>query len=448
MEKTLIIDTDPSQESAPSVTEISDDLFPSIVIGQSLKLRGEVDVVGAKNAVLVIMASLILTEGKSTLTNIPNSEDVLQMIALLRDLGADVQFYPQQNTACVDTSTISKHRVKADIMKKMRASVLVMGPLLARFSRADIALPGGCGIGKRPIDYHIKNFEKMGVRYKSNGDMLLATVKQLQAQRLILEYPSVGATENLMMAAVLTPGVTKIVNAALEPEVLDLIAVLKKMGACIEIKAPACIEIEGVAALRPIDHEIVVDRLEAGSLLLAAAITGGEVTIPNVSFNLLDVFLFKLQEMGHEIAEVTPGRGISIRAVENPRAVSFKTSPYPGFPTDLQAPMMVAQCLAEGTSSIHETVFENRFLHVPELQKMGALISVNGDRAEVHGVDELYGTHVIAGDIRGSCALVLAGLVAVGKTIVTGVHHWKRGYQQLDKKLEQLGARIILKTAR
>lgn len=427
--------------------QASDDIYSTdsyITIEQSLPLCGEVEVVGAKNAVLVIMASLILTDGKSTLTNVPHSEDVLQMIALLCDLGATVDFYPTKNVMNVDTTTIKSYRVKAAIMKKMRASVLVMGPLLARFSRAEIALPGGCTIGKRPVDYHIKNFEKMGVTCVIDGEELFARTSQLESQHLILEYPSVGATENIMMAAVLTKGTTHIVNAALEPEVMDLIIVLRKMGAQIDVIAPATIEIHGVESLKAIEHDITVDRLEAGGLLLAAAITGGQVFIPNIYRNVLDVFLYKLQEMGHHVSAGPDGRGVLLNATENPRAVSFKTSPYPGFPTDLQAPMMAAQCLAEGTSVVHETVFENRFLHIAELQKMGALITVDGDRATVMGVSTLYGTQVIASDIRGSCALVLAGLVAHGKTVMTGLHHWKRGYQALEQKLAVLGARIAI----
>lgn len=418
-----------------------------ISIEQSLGLEGTVDVVGAKNAVLVIMASLILTEGKSVLTNVPCNDDVLQMISLLRDLGAIVHFHPEQNMLVVDTTTLDKYQVRPEIMKKMRASVLVMGPLLARFSRAHIALPGGCLIGERPIDYHLKNFEKMGVEQTVNGEFLVAHTTGLKATMLVLEYPSVGATENLLMAATLTRGTTRIINAALEPEVLDLITVLRNMGARINVCAPATIEIEGVSSLRSVDHEIMCDRLEVGSVLLAAAITGGVVTIPRADASVLDVFLLKLAEMGHEVVYGPHGRGITLRATKQPKAVSFRTSPYPGFPTDLQAPMMAALCLSQGTSVVHETVFENRFLHVRELQKMGAHIKLDGDRARISGVEALYGTHVIASDIRASCALVLAGLAAQGKTVMTGIHHFKRGYQELDKKLISIGARVHMHNA-
>ena len=416
----------------------------ALIIHKSLPLSGEATIVGGKNAVLVMIASLILTEGKSVLTNVPLSADVLQMISLLRDLGAEVLFQANENRLEVDSSFIRKFQLHPQIMKKMRASVLVMGPLLARFGKAEIALPGGCLIGARPIDFHIKNFIKMGVTINVENEFLRAYVDQLKPARLVLDYPSVGATENILMASVLTEDVTTIINASLEPEVMELITVLQKMGAKITIEPPATITIEGVTSLQPIEHEVMPDRLEAGGLLLAAAVTGGIISLPNARYDHLDTFLAKLQEMGHTIEVGYNGSGITLIATDQPQGVSFRTGPYPGFPTDLQAPMTAALCLAEGKSFIHETVFENRFLHVRELQKMGAQISLEGDRAIVTGVEELFGTNVIASDIRASCALVLAGLAAKGKTVVTGIRHWRRGYEALEKKLEALGAQIIL----
>jgi len=283
------------------------------------------------------------------------------------------------------------------------------------------------------------------VEIDTQGDFLTARAVKLEPKKLALEYPSVGATENIMMAAVLARGTTKIINAALEPEVLDLIAVLLKMGAKIDVQAPATIEIEGVDSLQPIEHEIIADRLEAGTLLLATAVTGGEINLPTAPAHVMDIFLMKLQEMGHIVTVGPNERGVRLQATQTPRAVSFKTAPYPGFPTDLQAPMMVAQCLAEGTSIIEETVFENRLVHVRELQKMGAQITVEHNRAIVKSVDELYGAHVIATDIRASAALVIAGLVAEGTTVMTGVQHWKRGYEALEKKLRTLGGNVQLK---
>jgi UDP-N-acetylglucosamine 1-carboxyvinyltransferase len=418
-----------------------------IAVEQSPELNGEVSLVGAKNAVLVIMASLILAEGKSILKNVPCSADVIQMISLLEELGAEVFFYPELNLLEVDTSLIRSFQVPSSIMKKMRASVLVMGPLLARFGKADIALPGGCLIGARPIDYHLKNFAKMGVQLEVEGEFLRAQVTRLKAAILVLDYPSVGATENLLMLAVLVSGKTQIINAALEPEVIDLISILRSMGARISIHAPATIEIEGVTKLNPTEHTIIPDRLEAGSLLLSTAITGGSINLPEAIATDMEVFLLKLEEMGHQIQIGKQGRGIKLKATRHPQAVSFRTSPYPGFPTDLQAPMMAALCLAQGKSEVHETVYENRFLHVRELQKMGAQISVNGDRAIITGVEDLFGAHVIASDIRASCALVLAGLAAKGSTTITGINHWRRGYQALEKKLMALGAKIEMKVS-
>lgn len=420
-------------------------IAPYILVEQSPALHGQVSLSGAKNAVLVIIASLLLTRGKSTLTNVPYSEDVKNMIQLLSSLGAQVFFFEEERILEVDTTHLHSWYVNADIMKKMRASILVMGPLLARFSKAEIAMPGGCVIGSRPIDYHIKNFKKMGALIQEDGDMLTARAPHgLAAGTYVLEYPSVGATENIIMAAVLTPGTTQLVNAALEPEVMDLIAVLQKMGAHIIVTAPATIKVEGVESLAAVEHCIMPDRLEAGSLLLAAAITKGEIEITNAQPHYMDVFLLKLEEMGHKITIGPHGNGIHLKATQTPRAVSFKTSPYPGFPTDLQAPMTAALCLAEGTSIIEETVFENRLVHIRELQKMGAQVKVEDNKAIITGVEQLYGTTVIATDIRASCGLVLAGMAAKGTTVMTGVHHWMRGYDNLEKKLASLGALIAL----
>lgn len=415
-----------------------------ILVEQSKEIKGEIALSGAKNAALVIIASLILTRGKSILRNVPCSDDIIQMIKLIKSLGARVTFFKDDNSLEIDTTEIDKCAVSASIMRKMRASILVMGPLLVRFGKADIALPGGCVIGDRPVDYHLKNFKKMNVVIDQDGQYLKAHTTGLMPQRIVLEYPSVGATENIMMAAVGAPGTTTIVNAALEPEVLDLIAILKKMGAQIEIFPPATIAITGVEQLQPVDHAICVDRLEAGSLLITAAITKGEIYLPQANAYAMDVFLMKLEEMGHHTTIESSGIGIYFKATNTPRAVSFKTAPYPGFPTDLQAPMMALQCVAEGASIIEETVFENRLLHVRELQKMGAQIKVDHNKATVIGVEELYGAQVIATDIRASVALVAAGLAARGTTKMTGLHHWLRGYDKLEQKLTSLGAKLSI----
>lgn len=417
---------------------------PYLSITQSLGLEGQAELAGAKNATLVIMTSLILTVGRSLLRNVPASDDVFHMIQLLKDLGAEASFDVETNILEVDTTHLGGYTVKPELMKMMRASVLVMGPLLARFGKAEIGFPGGDVIGARPIDYHIKNFQKMGVDVHEHADYLSARVRRLQSRNLLLEYPSVGATENLLMLATLTGGTTRIINAALEPEVFDLIAILQKMGARITMEMPATIVITGVEALNPVDYTVMYDRMEAGAILTAAAITGGYVHVPSAPAHSMGMFLMKLQEMGHTVLIGKDGVGVKVKAIKSPRAVSIKTAPYPGFPTDLQASMMALLTKAQGVSVIKETVFENRFMHGREMAKMGAQIDVQHDVATIRGVEELYGTHVIASDIRASCALVLAGMTAVGETTISGVYHWKRGYQHLEKKLCSLGASITL----
>jgi len=426
-----------------------------IILNKSSELHGTIELTGAKNAVLVIIASLILANGKSVLENVPNSADVQQMIALLTDLGAQINFDIEKNRLEVDTSTINRFEVKQEIMNKMRASILVMGPLLARFGRAKVALPGGCLIGARPINYHLVGFKRMGVSLEEAGAFLNAVLSSQHTMqshnRIILEYPSVGATENLMMFATLVPGETYIINAALEPEVLDLVDVLRKMGAKIEICDGMIIRIKGVDKLNPINHSVIPDRLEAGALLLAACITKGQINLPTARADHMDIFIEKLREMGHEVTTGTnPSselgynmhQGITAKATKFPKAVSFKTGPYPGFPTDLQAPTMAALCIADGVSIVEETVFENRMMHGQELQKMGAQISIDRTHATIRGVEMLYGAEVIATDIRASCALVLAGLVAVSQTKITGIHHWRRGYEKLERKIKLLGGNI------
>jgi len=418
-----------------------------ILVKKSKPLVGQVLVSGAKNAALPILASLVLTSGISVLKNVPHLTDIESMVELLESLGAVVFADYDLGVLTVDTRTINRYHISEDIMKKTRASIVILGPLLARFKAANIAFPGGDAIGARPIDYHLKNFKKMGASIEQINNSLFFKAEQLSPQRFILDYPSVGATQNILMVAVLTLGHSYIINAAMEPEVMDLIKILKQMGALISIEHPATITVIGVEKLFPVTYEVMTDRLEAGALLIAAAITGGDIFLPNACAQDMELFLMKLEEMGHEIIVHHSDGGVRLKACSNPKSFSFKTAPYPGIATDLQPLMMIAQVTAHGKSEAVETVFENRFLHVPYLQLMGARIELFGNhKAAIHGVQNLQGSTVIATDIRASCALVLAGLVAQGTTQIFGVSHWWRGYESLDKKLRLLGAEIeILK---
>lgn len=413
-----------------------------ILVKKSVPLTGEVLVSGAKNAALPIMASLVLTSGISILKNVPHLTDIESMVCLLEELGAVVYADYKTGTLKIDTTQVNRWQVSENVMQKTRASIVILGPLLARFNCADIAFPGGDAIGARPIDYHLKNFKKMGADVSKTLNLISLKAEKLKAQRFVLDYPSVGATQNILMAAVLVPGISYIVNAAFEPEVMDLINVLRKMGAQISLEYPATFKIIGVEKLYPVEYEIMTDRLEAGALLIAAAITGGDITLPNACAQDMELFLMKLEEMGHEVIIEQPV-GIRLIASKNPQAVSFKTAPYPGIATDLQPLIMIAQATAKGKCEAIETVFENRFLHVPYLQLMGAQMQVQGShKALVTGVLQLQGAVVVATDIRASCALVLAGLIAEGSTMVYGVSHWRRGYESLDQKLRFLGAEI------
>jgi UDP-N-acetylglucosamine 1-carboxyvinyltransferase len=414
-----------------------------IVVEKSGPLSGEIILHGAKNATLVMMAALLIPRGISRLHNVPNISDVHIMMRVLAALGVPAMYNADEKTVTVDATEVTAHTVPALLMQQMRASILVMGALLARAGKASVGLPGGDAIGKRPIDFHLKAFRKMGASIEECGDMVSAYAELLQCARITLEYPSVGATENIILAALGARGRTTIVNAAIEPEITDLIALLRLMGALITVEVPATIHIDGGVTLQSAEYRVMPDRLEAGSLLLAAAITGGTLSLPNARPETMDLFLAKLEEMGHHI-EATPFQvGIFFQATQHPIAVSIKTAPYPGFPTDLQAPMSVVQLVAHGMCAIEETVFENRLQHIVELNKMGAQTwCETPSKAHVVGGQKLVGTDVTASDIRASLALVLAGFVAEGTTRIHGVHHWRRGYADLENRLAQLGGRI------
>jgi UDP-N-acetylglucosamine 1-carboxyvinyltransferase len=416
-----------------------------IVVEKSGPISGEVVLHGAKNATLVMMAAVLVSPGVSRLFNVPNIADVHIMIKVLAELGVKAVYDELSAILTIDATTITGHTVPALLMQQMRASILVMGALLARVGKASLGLPGGDAIGKRPIDFHLKAFRKMGAEIVEEGTMVSAHATELRFARISLEYPSVGATENIILAALGAQGRTTIINAALEPEITDLIALLSKMGASISVEVPATIHIDGGVRLRPVEYEVMPDRLEAGSLLLAAAITGGSLSLPNARPETMDLFLAKLEEMGHHIEVNSSGIGINFTATQNPQSVSIKTAPYPGFPTDLQAPMSTMQLAAHGVSVIEETVFENRLQHIDEFKKMGAHAECETpSKAHVVGLQKLIGTEVVASDIRASLALVLAGFIAEGKTYIKGVHHWRRGYADLEVTLARLGANICI----
>lgn len=409
-------------------------------------LQGSVIISGSKNASMVILLSSLLTKGISRFYNIPAIADVFQIGNLLQYLGADFTFDISNNYVEIDTHRVENRQIPDEIMKTTRASILVLGPLLARFGKAFLGLPGGDAIGARPIDLHLNSIAKMGATIAYAHNMVETSVKKITGAYIVLAYPSVGATENILMLATVAQGRTTIVNAAIEPEVLDLIAVLKKMGAQITVKHPATIVIDGVKQLASIDsYTIIPDRLEAGALLIAAAMTGGDIYVPNIHHTLLDVPLLKLAEMGHVITYDEHTSGIRIQATKKPLATSFKTGPYPNFPTDLQAPMMAALVCASGTSIIEETVFENRLQHAHPLALLGANIEiVHTNKAKIIGVPYLQGAEIEGYDIRAVCSLVLAGLIAQGTTKVYGVSHWLRGFEGLDKKLQALGAKLSI----
>lgn len=409
-----------------------------IIIKGGQKLRGEVRVSGAKNAALPILASSLLAAGKSTYRNVPALGDVSTMKKLLADLGAKVD--GRAGVANIDTSQITKFEAPYDLVKTMRASALVLGPLVGRYGEARVSLPGGCAIGARPIDQHLKGLTALGARIELEHGTVMARARRLRGATIVFDVVTVTGTENLMMAATLARGRTTLENAACEPEVEELAGVLNKMGARVHGAGTSLITIEGVDELHPLDHAIIPDRIEAGTLMVAAAITRGNVLVRDCLPDHLDAVLAKLRAAG---AEITIEKdGVRVRGRDEIRPADIATRPYPGFPTDMQAQFMVLMTLARGQSVLTETIFENRFMHVPELSRMGADVLVDGRTAVVRGPTKLKGATVMATDLRASACLVLAGLVAEGTTEVLRVYHLDRGYERLEKKLRALGADI------
>jgi UDP-N-acetylglucosamine 1-carboxyvinyltransferase len=411
-----------------------------LVIQGGNRLVGTVTVSGAKNTVLPLMAASLLVDGWCTITNVPDLRDITTFKGLLTHLGSEVQADPASGVLKIRTPGVENPEAPYELVKTMRASILVLGPLLARFKRARVSLPGGCAIGARPVDLHLKGLAKMGAEVSVDHGYVNVRAERLKGAEIYLDTPTVTGTENLMLAAVHADGTTVIENAALEPEVVCLAEALNMMGAGISGAGTGTIRIEGVGRLAPVEVRVIPDRIEAGTLMTAAAMTKGNVLLKGCPSELIDTITAKLREAGAGVA-VEDG-GVRVTGDYPIRSVDVKTAPYPGFPTDMQAQMMAMMSVAGGLSVITETVFENRFMHVGELRRMGADITVEGRTAVVRGVRRLSGAPLMATDLRASASLVLAGLVADGRTEVSRIYHLDRGYDSLERKLGALGAEI------
>lgn len=409
-----------------------------LLIEGGVRLNGEVTISGAKNATLPLMAASILTSGESLISNVPCLRDITTMGTLLRKLG--IEFHMDSNKVFLRTESINSVEAPYGLVKTMRASVLVLGPLLARTGKAKVSLPGGCAIGARPINLHLRALEKMGAEITLSEGYVIAKTKRLKGTDIYFDIPTVTGTENIMMAATLAEGVTMLENSAMEPEVQDLANALISMGADIEGAGTSVIKIKGVNSLKPFNHTPIPDRIEAGTFLVAAGITGGKIKIKGCNFSHLDSIIIKLREGGLIINQEYDG--IMATGTDRLNPVDVKTMPYPNFPTDMQAQFMALMSIADGTSLITENIFENRFMHVAELKRMGADIKVEGATATVKGIPSLTGAPVMATDLRASASLVLAGLAAKGMTIVDRVYHLDRGYERIEEKLKPLGAKI------
>jgi len=410
-----------------------------LIIHGGKKLKGEVQVSGSKNAALPILISTILAPGINEISNVPFLRDINTTIKVLESLGARVE--GDGHMVRIDTAGINSHEATYELVKTMRASVLVLGPLLARFGKARVSLPGGCAIGARPINLHLMGLKALGAEIVLEHGYVEATAKRLKGARINFDVSTVGGTEHLMMAAATALGETVLENAAREPEIIDLALILNRMGARIEGAGTDTIRIQGVTELSPASYEVMPDRIEAGTFMIASAITGGDVKISGMKLEHLDALVFKLQDAGVEIT--SRDNVIRVKGPKKIKSVNIKTRPYPGFPTDMQAQFMALMCLAEGASVISENIFENRFMHVAELLRFGADITVEGNTATVKGVKKLSGAPSMATDLRASASLILAGLAAEGTTEVTRIYHLDRGYESIEKKLAGLGADIV-----
>lgn len=413
-----------------------------LIINSNGPLKGEVNISGAKNSALPILAACVLGTEEIILDGVPELKDVEIMVEVLKHLGSKVE-YLDQNTLKINSACINTSETPYELMDKMRASFVVMGPLLSRFHAAHTKAPGGCNIGSRPIDLHLKGFEALGAVNTVNNDEIAIVAKDgLIGTEIYLDFPSVGATQNIIMAACLAQGKTTLENAAKEPEIVDLASFLSKMGANIKGAGTSTIVIDGVEKLTGTRHTIIPDRIEAATYMTAAAMTRGEVLINNVIGSHIRPVIAKLVEMGVDVEEIEDEDKIIVKAPHRLKSTNIQTLPYPGFPTDAQAQFMALMTVCEGESRIQETVFENRFMHVEELMKMGAVIATSGNRATIAGVEKLHGADVKATDLRAGAALVMAGLVAKGTTRVFDIYHIDRGYSNLVEKLSKLGADI------
>lgn len=411
-----------------------------LIIKGGVPLRGDIFISGAKNAALPILAATILCDEPVTVGNVPHLHDITTTMELLGQMGAELTIDERMNIE-VDSTTINNLYAPYELVKTMRASILVLGPLLARYGKADVSLPGGCAIGSRPVNLHIQGLAAMGADVRVEGGYIRATSKRLKGVHMDMDMVTVTGTENLMMAACLAEGQTVIENAAREPEVVDLANCLNAMGARVSGAGSHRIEIEGVESLGGGSYSILPDRIETGTYLVATAMTGGKVKLKNTRPALLDAIMGKLAEAGADLT--TDATSISLDMHGNrPRAIDVHTSPFPGFPTDMQAQFTAMNCIADGVGTITESVFENRFMHIHELQRMGADLKLEGNTAISRGVRALTGAPVMATDLRASASLVLAGLVANGDTMVDRIYHIDRGYETIEEKLAQLGARI------
>ena len=413
-----------------------------IIVTGGRRLSGEVRISGAKNSVLPIIVATLLSDGECVLEDVPRLADVEIIDDVLASLGAGIS--QEGNVLVVNGAGVNKTEAPREYIQRMRASVLIMGPLLARFGRAVLSLPGGCAIGARPIDLHLKGLELLGAVIQIRDDEVVAEVPggRLHGAEIFLRVPSVGATENLVMAASLAEGVSVIENAAREPEIVDLANFLNDMGADVRGAGTGKIRINGVKSLHGANHTIIPDRIEAGSYLLAGAITGSTIRVTNCIADHLRPVLDKIRESGAVIEEDTLANALTLRGADRILPVDIKTEPYPGFPTDMQSQFMAYMCLCQGTSTFVENIFENRYMHVDELRKMGAQIQTESRNAFVMGVPKLYGAQVRATDLRAGAALIIAGLAAEGQTVISDLHHLDRGYENLVEKFSALGADI------